>query len=297
MYWSLGALSTVVGASGVPESAAAGVASPFSAVGCVTGVTPTSKWVWQAGEESPSCSMTPRDAGVYACADADGNVDDSSIYVDMTTISGDRTGCYVWTMGNCEFDINQMLYLDFDIDILNCGDVWAAPLWLTPHPWLGGGESGEIEMVECCPVGNVQTNFAGGGDERKWGDASGAGPKHFHMELVDGNIKAYVCDMDGSKCTLSGSYPNYLSIVNACADKTSCYPFSFQSDIWNGFGGDGGWSGCDAVNSPNTNCQFAVTNIKVTGADGKNVFEPSSNNCLVMNAAAYNYTAAQGLRV
>jgi len=250
----------------------------------------TSKWVWQAGGESPSCSMYPRNEGVYACADADGTVDHSSIFVDMTAISGDRTGCYVWTMGNCEFDINLMRYLDFDVDILNCGDVWAAPLWLTPHPWLGGGESGEIDMVECCPVGNVQTNFAGGADQRKWGEASGVGPKHFHMEIVGGDLTAYVCDLDGSNCKVSGQYIDYMTIANACADKSSCYPFSFQSDIWNGYGGDGGWSGCDAQNSPNTNCQFAVKNIKLTGVDG-NVFEPSSNNCLVMNAAASNYTA------
>merc|ERR1712136_671171 len=81
---------------------------------------------------------------------------------------------------------------------------------------------------------------------------------------------------DGSNCKVSGQYIDYMTIANACADKSSCYPFSFQSDIWNGYGGDGGWSGCDAQNSPNTNCQFAVKNIKLTGVDG-NVFEASNN--------------------
>jgi len=84
-----------------------------------------------------------------------------------------------------------------------------------------------------------------------------------------------------SNCHDSSFYTNFMSRVHATAGKSHSDPFVFMSDIWNGHGGDKGWYGCGARNSPNSNCQYAVKNIKVHTNDGSPMF---AGPCAVLNA-------------
>ena len=195
-------------------------------------------------------------------------------------------------------DLLQVSQISFDVDMKNCDNVWAAPLRLCPNPWVGPGTtSGEIDFVENCPVGNVATNFGGGGqhgeDQLVWGNATFLGPKHFIMTLgpysfghhdSGGNLATQICEVDGSNCVDGAYYNGFLSAVTATKSLTESYPYTFKSDIWNGFNGDGGWTGCGAYNNPTTTCQYAVTNIRVSTTDGSPMF--SDGKCAALNAAS-----------
>jgi len=72
-----------------------------------------------------------------------------------------------------------------------------------------------------------------------------------------------------------------MSKVHATAGKVQSDPYVFLSDIWNGYGGDGGWWGCGARNNPNSGCQYAIKNIQVHTNTGTPMF---SGHCAPLNA-------------
>jgi len=57
----------------------------------------------------------------------------------------------------------------------------------------------------------------------------------------------------------------------------------FMSDIWNGVGGNEGWTGCGAHTATTTQCRFAVMNIKMASKDGKPLH---SGGCSALNKVA-----------
>jgi len=220
-------------------------------------------------------------------------VDPTAILVDMRNVPN-KTGCFIWNTDACKIDPKKVSHIEFNVNINNCGDVWAAPLWLVPHPWNEPpGLSGEIDMVECCVVGEVHTNFAGcyGApkglcNEERWGSASSIGPKKYTLTFAaNGDVSGRVCDLSsGGNCQSAGSYNNFLDTVNPCKDKSTCDLYSFVSDVFNGHSGDAGWNGCKAKNSPSTSCEYAVSKIRVHSSSGTPPF--TEGKCTTLNGDA-----------
>lgn len=258
--------------------------TPFSELGCATVQAADGAWLWGSplGARWPSCDLPIRGDGATVCIDPEGRVDQTSIFVNMrSTIA--KTGCFAWTISECNFDLRRVSKVEFDIDLANCGDVWMAPLWLSPNPWIGpGGLSGEIDLVEGCSVGQVRTNFAGCAGasgaqchQDAWGSAAGlGGPKHVIMTLSAGlgDLLITVCNWDYSYCFPSSSFSNFYNTVHSTAGRGASFPYTIISDVWNGYSGDGGWYGCNARNNPNTQCEYAIRNIQFTSHDGAPIF-------------------------
>merc|ERR1712050_537780 len=116
-----------------------------------------------------------------------------------------------------------------------------------------------------------------------WAQASGLnGPKHFQAtfdpEAQGGTLRTYRSHLDGSARTAGAYYTNFLSQVKSAAGN---YPYSLVSDVWNAYGGDGGWAGCKAQHSPSTTCRYVIRNIRMHTNDGKPMF--SDSTCSVLN--------------
>lgn len=237
----------------------------------------------------PSCNLAATTDGFKKCIRANGEVDETSIMLDMSEVQ-DKTGCFVAQSSECGTDMTLVSKIEFDVDFEQCQDVWSAPLWISPYDWkMPGGTSGEIDFAEMCPVGSVATNFGAGGqpgeEQEKWRGASGAspnGPKHFILTLDGaGNLKTKICALGGphggGNCVDGAHYDVFLSKI------TSKIDHHFNTDIWNGHGGDGGWTGCQARNNPNTNCRYAVMNIQVETKSGRPLYR---GKCAALNPRA-----------
>lgn len=291
-----------VPASGLREHAGD---NPFAGLGCAKVTQPDSDWVWKTMvNHQPvnlhSCDGDIRGDGVSMCLNSTGQPDYTSIFVDMTSVE-DRTGCFAWYSHECSFDLRRVSKLEFDIEMKGCGDVWTGPFWITPEAWYGpGGLSGEIDLLEACPVGNLRNNFAGcdGVDPNQCKEykvssltAASTGPKHIVMTLdnsshehLGGSLRTQVCDLKGENCVNGGFFVDFLSTVHSTKMRPAGMQYYMVSDVWNGLSGDGGWTGCQARNTPGTQCQFAVMNIQVHGNDGVKVF--NSGKCTALNAHA-----------
>jgi len=206
---------------------------------------------------------------------------------DMSEVQS-RGGCFVAQSSECGTDMLKVAKIEFDVDFAECQDVWTAPLWISPFDWkMPGGTSGEIDFVEMCPVGKVATNFGAGGqpgeEQMVWGGGAGPnGPKHFILTLDEsGNLKTQICKLGGPHggggCVDGAHYDKFLSKI------TSKIDHHFNTDIWNGQGGDGGWTGCKARHNPNTNCRYAVMNIQVHQKNGHPLY---SGICAALNGWA-----------
>lgn len=118
-----------------------------------------------------------------------------------------------------------------------------------------------------------------------WGAGSGAnGAKHYTLTLDNsGNLKTQICDLDGTTgCVDTAHYENFLNVI------TSKNNHHFVTDVWNGNGGDGGWSGCGAYHNEDTQCKYAIMNIRVTTKDGQPLY---SGNCAAMNSGSSSLRA------
>jgi len=216
------------------------------------------------------------------CVRENGETDETSIIVDMSSVAS-RTGCFVWKTHECSTDMTRVAKIEFDFDFQHCEDVWAAPLWITPDHWkLPGGTSGEIDFLEMCPVGSVATNFGAGGQpgetQMKWGSAkSASGPKHFTLSLDNaGTLTTQICNLDKTGCFNGAHYDKFINRI------TSKKHHHFVSDIWNGHSGDAGWKGCNAKNSPSTQCSYAIMNLRVTSKDGQPLY---TGKCAALHGA------------
>lgn len=227
-------------------------------------VGPSGDWVWTTGAApSPSCTSPPVENNAQMC-----NGDPTSIVLQATQ---GTPQCLAAKMPDCTFNMHDLYQMDFDLTMNDCKGTWAAPLWVSPHHWEGGGASGEIDMVENCPSDRVASNFAGGGNPVKWD----VDPNYFsgHVTLWNtGDIKMKLCNDnevqgDGS-CPGGGEayYPNIYG-SNGCT-KGDCV-FTFISDIWNGNSGDSGYQGC-AHGHPHLDaaCGFSIRNIRLQANDG-----------------------------
>jgi len=274
--------------------------TPFATLGCATSRPGDASWIWQAGSGTwQSCQMPVRGDIGGMCLDASGKVDPTSIYVNLAG-AADRSGCFAWSANSCSVDFRRTQRIEFDFDVASCGSVWAAPLWIAPRPWESpASTSGEVDFVEACPVGDLRTNFATGGSEESIGNPDNlGGPKHLIMTLDNsaqvaaaGTLRTQICDLGPVNCRESAFYPDFLSTVEPTRGKGQSSPYFFISDIWNGYGGDAGWTGCKARNNPNSLCQYAVRNIRVYTNDGGPMF---SGRCAVLNGNAEAETQQPG---
>lgn len=209
------------------------------------------------------------------CIKSDGQIDESSLFFDMSALSN-KSGCFAWKASNCGTDMTKVSRIEFDFDFSDCQDVWTAPLWITPETWIEpGSTSGEIDFVEMCPVGKAATNFAAPG--MAWGNGSSSnGPKHFVMTLDDsGNLQTKICNLGGTAgCFTGASYRNFLNVA------TSKNDHHFVTDVWNGNGGDAGWTGCNARNNPETQCKYAIMNLRIYTKTGQPLY---SGSCAALN--------------
>jgi len=264
-------------------------ALPFSAMGCVNSRAGDGNWVFTpASGVWNSCNMPIRGDGASMCIDWNGQTDFTSIFVDLASVRY-KPGCYAWYTPACTFDLRRVHQITFEVDLHNCQGVWAAPLWLSPTPWTGPAwYSGEIDLVELCPRGAVATNFgaAGGAGESQmtWGSAQGLnGARKYTMTLDhnSGSLSTQICRLDGSGCFNGAHYNNFLNEAHSTRGKAHSDPYHLAVDIWNGYGGDGGWYGCHAQNDPNSQCQFAVRNIKIHTFDGSPMW--GGGKCAALN--------------
>jgi len=225
-------------------------------------------------------------------------VDGSSIFVDMGSVA-DKVGCFVWETDDCQYPMKSVKQIDFDVEWEGCSDLWTAPLWTYSSPWSPDtglqGLSGEIDFVEECAVPSVSTNLgcydagqgAGCVDAQHWGTGTSSnGPQHMTMTLdAEGSLDVQLCSIDKTSCKSVASYKNYLNVVYPTTDGRNNV-YKFMSDVFNDQGGDGGWSGCKAVQNPTTTCKYAVTNIKIESNSNAPVFSDPNSKCHVLNAEA-----------
>merc|ERR1711865_791416 len=158
-----------------------------------------------------------------------GKADPTSIYVDLAG-QRQKTGCFAWEMKACEFDIKMQ----------DCDNTWAAPLWLRPHPWSGlcpgttdnngcSGLSGEVDLAESCPIGEMVANFAAcNGADKDTPKCSEVAWKDTNMHCMRtrkytmtinsaGDLTTKVCH--GSVCNDAGFFLGYLASVNPTREK------------------------------------------------------------------------------
>lgn len=257
--------------------------TPFAEVGCASTRLGDANWLWEAGVGTfNSCDMPVRGDIGSMCIDSNGQPDYTSLYVDLAS-APNKIGCFAWLANSCVMDFRRVLRIEFDFDVKSCGSVWAAPLWISP--------SGEVDLVEACPVGALYTNFATGGHEMPIGNPSDlGGPKHLIMTVdgsaslvAGGTLRTQICDFGRTNCRDSAFYEDFMSRVSPTKGRGQSFPYTFLSDIWNGHGGDGGWTGCKAFNNPNSQCQYVIHNIKIYAVDGRPMF---SGKCGALNGDA-----------
>jgi len=232
---------------------------------------PQSNWAWSTGVSTcPSCTNPPTQNWGKMCPG-----DPTSVVIE----NYGKPSCLRTAMTDCKMNMHEVQQIDFDLRLSLCGSTWAAPLWLTPDYWAGGGASGELDLVELCPAGDVWTNFAGAeapiGYQSKWEFAD---PNYFigHVTMWKnedggkGGVTAKMCDETerdnhGGHC--SGKNAAYYPSVygsNGCSSSHDCM-FTMVSDIWNGYSGDGGFYACSAGYPQTDTCRTSVRNIRIKG--------------------------------
>jgi len=232
-------------------------------------VEPSSDWVWSPhAVPSQSCMSPPMQNNAQMCAG-----DPTSVVLQ----SSGQPECISARMPDCQFNMHDLDQLDFDVSMIGCKGTWAAPLWMSPDHWEGGGRSGEIDMMENCPADEIHNNFAGGGTEAKVdGDANDFRGHTTMWKKADGNgvMSIYVKTCNPSDVDASGACPKggeaYLRDIhglNGCSVGNCMY--TMITDIWNGNSGDGGYESCAGGNThASSGCSVSVTNIRMKATAG-----------------------------
>jgi len=239
---------------------------------------PLSDWTWSAAITGAQSCTSPGIGNWGKMCEGDPT---SVVIVNYGVPSCLRTD-----MSDCKMNMREVEQIDFDLRIRDCGNTWAAPLWLTPDRWSSAGgayNSGELDLVELCvPDGGVQTNFAGPNGNMNWGVDPMWYIGHVTMWNQGGDITVQLCndedkDSQGSCYQYPGS-AHRADIYNSNACKNDNCQFRMVSDIWNGYAGDSGFTYCSnrdnkgkpesehRVGPPSTDtCKTSVRNIRIKG--------------------------------
>lgn len=234
-------------------------------------MNPPSSWTWSLGNAGcPSCTSPPVQNWGKMCSN-----DPTSVVIE----NYGKPSCLRTAMTDCKMSMHEVKQIDADVRMSLCGSTWAAPFWLTPDHWAGGGSSGELDLVELCPAGDVWTNFAGAeppiGFQSKWSVAdsnyfAGHVTMWKHWDNGKGSVTAKVCDEAerdryGGHCSGEGAayYPSVYE-SNGCSNGHNCM-FTMVSDIWNGYEGDAGFAACSAGKPQTEHCRTSIRNIRIKG--------------------------------
>jgi hypothetical protein len=234
-------------------------------------VDASSDWVWShTAVPSPSCTSPPVQNNARMCQG-----DPTSVVIE----GNGQPQCLSAHASDCTFNMHNIEQLDFDVSMLGCGGTWAAPLWMSPDRWMGGGRSGEVDMMENCPSDAVWSNFAGGGTQVKWSFADPNNLRsHTTMWVRAGSARTMdvfvkTClpsELVSGSCEFGGIMAQLQDIygLNGCSKGGDCV-YTLISDIWNGLSGDGGYTAC-AGGQPyySSGCSVAVSRIRFKAADG-----------------------------
>jgi hypothetical protein len=256
----------------LPTAAALNSTSAGSLCGGAAVVEASADWVWShEAMDSPSCTSPAVENVAEMCEG-----DPTSVVIR----SSGQPQCLSTQMPDCKFNMRSIDQLDFDVNMLGCRGTWAAPLWMSPNRWLGGGDSGEIDMLENCPTDALWSNFAGGGDQVSWAfantDSFSGHTSMWKRADDDGVVSIYVQTCDASEVDGTGSCARtsdaaYLRDIygkNGCNNGGDCV-YTLISDIWNGVSGDAGYQSCaNGQTHPSSGCSVSVTNIRFKAATG-----------------------------
>jgi len=242
---------------------------------CTNGRVPMDgKSIWTHQGGSYSCNGSYNDEGFSQCQG-----DPTSISLDMSHVR-QKDNCFAYnTSQKLPFKPSQIRELSFDAQWDQCGDIWAAPIWLTPSSWeINQGQSGEIDFIETCRSNDnygIKTAIMCDQHlerdnkcyEPNWGNGqSSNGAKHFigQIDHNSGDWTMHKCDnlneTNVANCQLISRYPRFLFTNNGSKKNMD---FHFVSDLWGGDGGDGGFDNCGNPNKPDTTCKYTIANIKL----------------------------------
>lgn len=230
----------------------------------------------------PSCASPAFDASHDTSKMCAG--DPTSLDVDFSRLPGDSTSCpHYQTV--CSFDVSRVESINFDVEMRQCGDIWACPLWMSPSQWRSPQHSsGEIDFVENCK-GNLNISF---GEDApyigRWPGRDAADLQRQHVQLdflQDGSVLPTMTDAKTGQSVSGLHLTGALSYRSSTSFNWKDNPFRLISDIWNGTSGDGGYANCQGHSVPNSKCAYTVSNIKIASNDGREMF---SGKCAAMNA-------------
>ena len=237
------------------------------------------------------------------------------------TVQKGKAECLVAKAFNCKIPMHDFKSLDYDFAVDSCMGIWAAPLWLTPDTWQWGAGSGEIDSLEFCARDAIHMNYAGGGHQVE------VNATDFSINNSTGHVTVRkdskgimtittctkeAASKNGNQCVAptytscddclrsTNDYacwcndPDNIYGSGGCVEGTDCL-WTLVSDIWNGVGGDDGYTGCmTAVPSiglnagqPNLNshCSISVQQIVVRGGGVNGSIQwgkGSNSNCKVI---------------
>eukprot|EP00928_Gymnodinium_smaydae_P043942 TRINITY_DN29351_c0_g1_i2.p1 TRINITY_DN29351_c0_g1~~TRINITY_DN29351_c0_g1_i2.p1 ORF type:complete len:388 (+),score=25.36 TRINITY_DN29351_c0_g1_i2:51-1214(+) len=222
----------------------------------------------------PSCTGVNKDSGIFMC---DG--DNTSISMDLSAAYDGAEGCRLF-QSRCPIPLRKGTKLSFTAEWENCHDVWMAPLWISPQPTDWGpkqGWSGEIDFIETC------RSNAGGGQVKcsimcneigQVQDASGCLEKNYHsssssygQQYFEGHVDEggnWIMTVGGERVSFNPGYIQRVTDHSYNGSRTLDL-LRLHSDIYNGDGGNDGWTWCGRK-SPQSTCKFTVRNIMHNGS-------------------------------
>lgn len=250
--------------------------------------------IW-SGEvrQHPSCRVNNPSMRTNVIRTNPTEMDPTSLYVNGE-MSGLGSGCWyrdtAQTRNPCAFKIDRkspdsMKDLSVDLNILNCGNTWVAPLWIDPVPYGGSKYSGEIDLFEVCGNRPMQ-NYAGWGVQLPWNGVdinNGSGPYRFHIHYDQGQDKltTWACPLnmmgiggteDTSKCIGGGNFENFSQTVG-----NDSKMYHLVSSLWNPSPNlNQGGQTCGNNISPGSRCSFDMQNIKISSQGGQPIFSKDS---------------------
>jgi hypothetical protein len=216
--------------------------------------------------------------------------DPTYLKVDLKKLpDGTRNKCVKYGMPECNFNMDNVRQVKFDVAASACGKQWIAPFWVSPTPWVFPQDtSGEIDMVENCH-GNFNASFGSSeGMYEKWGDKNvdNLDTQTVTFTVLDnGDVTSKMCKSGTDQCIDGMTRKNYIGASKPQWEGFG-NNFSIISDVWNGQTGDAGFQACAShPTDPGTLCEYTVSNVRFFAKNESQPVFQHNSPCSVMNAA------------
>ena len=191
--------------------------------------------------------------------------DATSLSLDLSRLSS-PTSCLRYVSDRCKWDIAQLRSIEFHLEMKDCSDVWACPLWMTPQHWRGPQRhSGEIDFVETCrgtphlSFGDISPFYA------RWGNLTAQDFKFNCLATFHDNGTVEVILQSEKEVVRLPMLTGEFSYGEMTERNWKGNPAYFISDIWNGLRGDAGYDSCQRQTA-NSKCSFLLRNIEISSA-------------------------------